>query len=231
MEHMYHTKRRYSAINKILKSCKRVIYQSTAFLQKKAHRSTSITGKILANTYAAIYDKLQSLGIKGTCKIIVSIMSIFLFAGLVMSVSDDKDIAIFADNSLNIKEVDDAYISLDGAILDEDEDFGARFIYIVKPGDTLDTIAREFGVTVTSLSSSNRLQSTMIKPGQELVISNVDGFIYTTTEQITIRDFALKYRLDLQDLKELNSLQNDNDTLALGDDIFVPLTMDEGKKL
>jgi surface antigen len=101
----------------------------------------------------------------------------------------------------------------------------------VKPWDTLDTIASEFGVTSTSLKSSNWLSSSAIKAWQELIISNVDWFIYTTKERATIRDFALKYRLDLQDLKELNSLQNDNDVIESGDDVFVPLTMDEGKKL
>jgi|GEM_PF-6964814 len=48
---------------------------------------------------------------------------------------------------------------------------------------------------------------------------------------MTIRDFALKYRLDLQDVKELNALQNDHDALAIGDQVFVPLTLEEGKKM
>lgn len=207
-----------------------MIYQLVTSLQQKAHQSTSITGKIFAYTYYIVYHKLQSLGIKGTTKVVTSIVSIFLFVMIMISVSDNN-VAIFANNSLDIKEVDDAYISLDGAILDDGEDFGARFAYIVKPWDTLDTIASEFGVTATSLKTSNGLSSSMIKAWQELIISSVDGFIYTTKEQITIHDFALKYHLDLQDLKDLNSVQNDNDSLAAGDDVFVPLTMDEGKKL
>ncbi len=228
---MYHTKRRYSATNKILKSCTRMIYFIASRLQKQAHQSTSITGKIFAHVYHVIHHKLQSLGTKGTIKVVASIASIFFFVVIMISVSDNKNVAIFANNSLNIKEVDDAYISLDGAILDDGEDFGARFAYIVKPWDTIDTIASEFGVTASSLKNANNLPSYAIKAWQELIISSVDGFIYTTKEQITIHDFAAKYKLNLQDLKELNSLQNDNDSLAIDDDIFVPLTMDEGKKL
>jgi hypothetical protein len=130
---MYHTKRRYSATNKILKSCKRVIYFIASSLQQQAHHSTSITGKIFARIYHAIHHKFQSLGIKGTTKVVASIASIFLFVVIMIVASHNKNVAIFANNSLNIKEVDDAYISLDGAILDDGGDFGARFAYIVKP--------------------------------------------------------------------------------------------------
>jgi hypothetical protein len=130
---MYHTKRRYSATNKILKSCKRVIYSIASSLQQQAHQSTSTTGKIFARVYHAIYHKLQSLGIKGTARVVTSIASIFLIIIVMVTVSHNTNTIIFADNSLDIKEVDDAYISLDGAILDDGQDFGARFAYIVKP--------------------------------------------------------------------------------------------------
>jgi hypothetical protein len=110
---MYHTKRRYSATNKILKSCKRLIYSIASSLQQQAHQSTSITGKIFANLYHMMHHKLQSLGIKGTIKVVASIASIFLFVIVMISVSNNTNVATFANNSLDIKEVDDAYISLD----------------------------------------------------------------------------------------------------------------------
>lgn len=228
---MYHTKRRYSVTNKMIKSCKRVIYQLTASLQKKAHLSTSTTGKVFARIYQATSDKLSSLGLWWTMKIIGSVTSVFVFVMIIMSMWQRSWVIVFADNTLDIKELDDAYISLDWAILDSNQDFGARFSYIIKPWDTLDTIAREFWVTTKSLTDTNGLTSTVIKPWQELIISNVDGFVYQMLEQMTVRDFALKYRLDLQDIKELNAIQNDHDILLKDDQIFVPLTLDEWKKL
>lgn len=208
-----------------------MIYQVTDSLQKKAHKSTSTTGKAFARIYQMTYHKISSLWLRWTMKIIGSVASIFLFVAVMMSVWQKSWVTVFADNSLNVKEVDDAYISLDGAILDSNQDFGARFSYIVKPWDTLDTIAREFGVTTKSLTDTNGLSSTMIKPWQELIISNVDWFVYTMIEQMTVRDFTLKYRLDLQDIKELNAIQNDHDILQKDDQIFVPLTLEEWKKL
>jgi surface antigen len=173
----------------------------------------------------------MSLGIRWTTKVVWSIASIFVFTIIAVIMSWKSDISVFANGSLGIKEVDDAYISLDGAILDSNTDFGARFAYIVKPWDTLDTIAREFGITVKSLTDNNGLSSNIIKPWQELIISSVDWFVYDIKETTTIRDFALKYKLDLQDLKELNALQNDHDILQVNDEVFVPLTLDEWKLL
>ena len=162
---------------------------------------------------------------------IASIASIFLFIFIVVRYNHSQ-VLIFADNTINIKEVDDAYISLDGAILEwEEGDFGARFAYVVKPWDTLDSIAREFGVTVASLKSTNNITSNVIRTGQEIIISRVEWFVYEVKQQTTIRDLALQYRLNLQDLKELNALQNDHDILRQGDQVFVPLTMEEWKKL
>jgi LysM repeat protein len=42
--------------------------------------------------------------------------------------------------------------------------------YVVKQGDTLDKIAKERGVSVKQLKTWNKLRSTTIVPGQELII-------------------------------------------------------------
>jgi hypothetical protein len=110
-----------------------MIYSIASSLQQQAYQSTSTTGKIFARVYHAIHHKLQSLGIKGTTKVVASVVSIFLFVMIMIIASRNNNTVIFANNSLDIKEVDDAYISLDGAILDDGDDFGARFAYIVKP--------------------------------------------------------------------------------------------------
>lgn len=228
---MHHTKRRYSATNKIIKSGKRFISNALYSLQNKTQQSSSTTGRVFSHVYKKIYQKLASLWLWWTFKATASVLSIIVFVVVMMSMWGKSWVMVFADNSLNIKEVDDAYISLDGAILDSNNEFGARFMYIVKPWDTLDSIAREFGVTAKSLSNTNGLSSTIIKPWQELIISSVDWFVYQMLEPMTIRDFALKYRLDLQDLKELNALQNDHDILQTGDQVFVPLTLNEWKSM
>lgn len=208
-----------------------MIYRFINSLSTPHHYQSSITLKIFRNTIHNISHKLWSLGTKWTLKITSSVAIVIVFVFLITSMGGKSPVMAFADNSLSIKDVDDAYISLDGTILDGDEAFGARFAYMIKPGDTLETIAREFGVTINSLKDTNGLTSNTIKSGQEIIISNVDGFVYQITQQTTIRDFANQYRLDLQDLKELNSLQNDHDILKQWDQVFIPLTLNEGKTL
>lgn len=44
--------------------------------------------------------------------------------------------------------------------------------YTVRPGDSLWSIARKYGVTVTELKQANGLRSSTIQPGQTLVIPN-----------------------------------------------------------
>ena len=47
--------------------------------------------------------------------------------------------------------------------------------YRVRPGDSLWSIARKFGVTVADLKQANGLRSSQIKPGQKLVIPTADA--------------------------------------------------------
>ncbi len=43
-------------------------------------------------------------------------------------------------------------------------------LYIVRPGDTLWDISREYGVTISSIQQVNKKQNTRIKPGEKLII-------------------------------------------------------------
>jgi|GEM_PF-6603110 len=44
---MYHSKRRYSTINKIYKSCRRAIQRYTLFVYQSTEQSTSISFKLI----------------------------------------------------------------------------------------------------------------------------------------------------------------------------------------
>ena len=50
-------------------------------------------------------------------------------------------------------------------------------------------------------------------------------------ETTTISQFAYKYGIDLTDLKELNYIQSDNDSIKKDDELFVPVSIAEAKQL
>jgi LysM repeat protein len=43
-------------------------------------------------------------------------------------------------------------------------------VYVVRPGDTLFSIARRYGVTVQAIMVANGLTSNNIRPGTQLII-------------------------------------------------------------
>ena len=103
---------------------------------------------------------------------------------------------------------------------------GGITIYIVQPGDTLFGIAtRRFGITVAALMAANRLTSTLIFPGQRLIIpvtGNATATLPTTqtggycsgplrTDPITTRTYVVErcdtlFRIALRAGVSLNAL-------------------------
>ena len=160
-----------------------------------------------------------------------SILSVFVLwvFGLYITSQSWKLPSIATADYLEVKSVDDWYIPLDNVVMGGDQDSAWRFKYIVKPGDTLISIAQEFGVTTKEITRSNNLSSSKITPWQELVISEVDGIVYELPDDIPLKTFIAKYWLNSDDVKQLNFLQNDNDLLKKGQQLFLPLTMEEAQ--
>lgn len=98
-------------------------------------------------------------------------------------------------------------------------------IYQVQRGDSLYSIAKKFGVSVSSLKSANNLQNNLINVGQKLVIP---GFVEPTYSTITyvvqkgdsLYSIASKYNTTINEIKKLNSLTNN--TLSIGDTLKIP---------
>ena len=56
--------------------------------------------------------------------------------------------------------------------------------YTVKPGDTLWKISREFNTTVSNIQSLNNLGSTLLQPGQQLMVSG-NGQSIVQSQQVS----------------------------------------------
>jgi len=94
--------------------------------------------------------------------------------------------------------------------------------YVVKSGDTLWGIAREFGVTVDELKSKNNLSSNSLKINQVLLIPSaeeVPGDSYIVQAGDSLYSISRRYGLTVDELKRLNNLSSN--TLSIGQRLLV----------
>ena len=98
--------------------------------------------------------------------------------------------------------------------------------YVVKSGDTLWKLAREFNATVDAIKRLNNLTSDALSVGQILLIpSNAPiegGTSYTVQSGDSLYKIAQRFNTTVAELKRLNNLTSD--TLTIGQVLIVPST-------
>lgn len=93
-------------------------------------------------------------------------------------------------------------------------------IYTIQPGDTVATIAHNFGVNVGTIIWANNLsQKAMIKPGNTLRIPVTSGVFHTVKRGETLAQIAKKYDVDTALITQSNG---DVSPLAVGQEILIP---------
>ncbi|WP_278279644.1 LysM peptidoglycan-binding domain-containing protein [Clostridium sp. DMHC 10] len=81
-------------------------------------------------------------------------------------------------------------------------------IYVVKPGDTVWSIARRFGVTPQSIINANKLsQDSSLVVGQTLVIPSTE-IAYRVRSGDTLWSIARKFRVSVDAITQLNNITN-----------------------
>ena len=94
--------------------------------------------------------------------------------------------------------------------------------YIVQAGDTLTSIAQKFGISLETLLWANNLKSTsIIKPGQKLIILPVSGILHIVREGETLSEIAQLYQAEIEEIVEFNELQ-DEGKIYVGDLLIIP---------
>ncbi|MEK7658322.1 MAG: M23 family metallopeptidase [Patescibacteria group bacterium] len=94
--------------------------------------------------------------------------------------------------------------------------------YAIAPGDTIQSIAQNFNISVATLLSANNLTSgTKIKVGQTLVILPVSGVIHVVKSGDTISSIAKTYKAKVGEIVSFNSLTGEGD-IYIGDFLIVP---------
>jgi len=102
-------------------------------------------------------------------------------------------------------------------------------IYRVQRGDTLWSIARQFGTTIAVVKELNNLQNNLIRVNQELLVpitmpltvpSGTTTYIVKTGD--TLYSIAQQHQITVERLKELNEITED--LIRVGQILLVPLT-------
>lgn len=99
--------------------------------------------------------------------------------------------------------------------------------YVVKKGDSLWSIANNFGITVDELKTANNLTNNLLSSGQILVIPQKETaeegkVIYAVQKGDSLWSIAKKYGINVNELKEYNNLTTNS--LTIGQELLIPQT-------
>ena len=95
--------------------------------------------------------------------------------------------------------------------------------YVVEPGDSLRTVAQQFGVSVATIAAANKLANPdLIAVGQELVIPSTSGLLTTLSPGETLGQLAERYGVDVPTLATANRLAPLAEQPVLGSKLVVP---------
>ena len=94
--------------------------------------------------------------------------------------------------------------------------------YIVQTGDTISTIAANFGISVNTILWENDLNAySLIRPGNKLVILPMSGIAHKVTRGDTLASIASKYGVDANIIMEANKLAN-AEMLSVDQKLIIP---------
>jgi murein DD-endopeptidase MepM/ murein hydrolase activator NlpD len=94
--------------------------------------------------------------------------------------------------------------------------------YHVEEGDTIQSIADAFGISVNTIVWANDLSSnSTITVGDELIILPVSGAMHLVRPGDTISEIALWYRADAEDILDFNDVDS-ADGIFVGDILVIP---------
>jgi len=93
--------------------------------------------------------------------------------------------------------------------------------YVVKPGESLSSIATDFGLTTLTIKYANNLSSSTLRVGQELRIPPIDGLYINVKRNDTISSIANRYRVSSDYILKYNNLTRE-DPIFAGNELLIP---------
>jgi len=93
---------------------------------------------------------------------------------------------------------------------EDNEDANASDFHTVKEGENLYVISKRYKTTLNQLITANNLETTLIKPGQNLRVKNFDfsetEIIWVVSKGDTLYSIAKKNNTTIDDLKDINGI-------------------------
>lgn len=93
--------------------------------------------------------------------------------------------------------------------------------YTVRSGETVNTLATDFGITALTLKYANNLSSNTLKAGQELRIPPVDGLYITVKRGDTLGSLASRYKVSADDIAKFNGLTT-GEAIITNQELLIP---------
>lgn len=93
--------------------------------------------------------------------------------------------------------------------------------YIVKKGDTVESVAKQFGLTSNTISWANNLDSDNLIPGAKIKIMPSDGVLHVVKSGDTADSLASKYHANKEVIIATNDLENQK-KLHVGEQLIIP---------
>jgi murein DD-endopeptidase MepM/ murein hydrolase activator NlpD len=104
---------------------------------------------------------------------------------------------------------------------DSHEKYGNNTIYTVQKGDSIYSIADYFNVTAETIMTFNNKKVITVRVGDVLEIPSVSGILYEVKKGDTLSSIVKKYNVEAEEVLLHNGLV-DNETIAIGEEIFLP---------
>ncbi|MHB8172265.1 MAG: cell wall hydrolase [Thermincolia bacterium] len=101
--------------------------------------------------------------------------------------------------------------------------------YLVRPGDTLSSIALRYGVTISTIQSANGLKDSKIFAGVKIIIpiGAKEAVDYQVQAGDNLYRVARRYNLPLKVLKQVNNLNSA--LIRPGQVLFIPMSFNKSK--
>lgn len=99
---------------------------------------------------------------------------------------------------------------------------GQIFLYTIRPGDTIGSVAKSFGVSVNTILWANSITDPRsLKTGDQILILPISGVRHEVKKGDTITSVARKYRATVEDIQQFNGLAV-GEELSPGTIVIVP---------